>query len=402
MVEGLLELNLLRYITVRAALAALTAFALGLVLGPPVIRWLRAHRIGERPEKGDSARLDALHRHKRDTPTMGGVLIIGTAAVAIVLFARLEAFFPLLVLGAMLALGLIGAADDWKKLRSRGRGLGARTKLALQCAVGLAIGLALFAHYEHRDFALQAAERPAPSPTARAVAAELAAAPSLPSPAAAPSAAPPPAPPRLEGTALTVPLLKDVCVPLGFGFVFFAALVLVASCNAVNLTDGLDGLAAGAALPVLAVYTVIAYLVGHAELAAYLWLPHVPGAGEAAVAGAALLGATLAFLWYNAHPAQLFMGDTGSLALGGAIAVLALAVKQELLLVLAGGLFVLEALSVLLQVASFRLCGRRLFRIAPLHHHFQFGGQFETKVTVRFWIVGAMLAVAALITLKVR
>jgi len=184
--------------------------------------------------------------------------------------------------------------------------------------------------------------------------------------------------------------------------VLFAALVVVATCNAVNLTDGLDGLAAGSSAFTLVVYTAIAYAVGRTDFSSHLRLPFVPGAGEAAVVGAATLGATLAFLWFNAHPAEVFMGDTGSLALGGAIATLALSAKQELLLPLAGGVFVIEALSVLLQVVSFRLTGRRILRIAPLHHHFEFAGLCETKVTVRLWIVAAVLATLALAALKVR
>ncbi|RME77015.1 MAG: phospho-N-acetylmuramoyl-pentapeptide-transferase [Planctomycetota bacterium] len=392
MLETLLPVNLLRYITVRAGLAALTAFSLGLLFTPVWIRLMRRLQFGEQVAKGDSAELDALHRNKRGTPTLGGVPIVLTALVGIVAFARLDAFFPLLVLFATLALAAIGLADDRRKLHSSGRGLSARRKLALECAVGLCVGAALFAHYESRDFRVEAATRPALALEAPATARTETS-------RAEPS--PQPLPP-VEGTALTVPFFKGVSVPLGLGFVFFAALVLVATCNAVNLTDGLDGLAAGSSVFVLLVYTLIAYVVGRADFSAYLQLPYVPGAGEAAVAGAALTGATLAFLWYNAHPAEIFMGDTGSLALGGAIAVLALSVKQELLLVLAGGVFVLEALSVVLQVASFRLTGRRIFRIAPLHHHFEFGGQFETKVTTRLWITGAILCVLALMTLKVR
>jgi phospho-N-acetylmuramoyl-pentapeptide-transferase len=391
MIETLLDLNLIRYITVRAALAALTAFGLGLVLTPLWIRLLRRIKLGEQIGKGDSAELDALHRGKQGTPTMGGILIVLTAVVGTCLFARMDGFFPLLLVGAMGALAAIGFADDRAKLTSRGRGLRARTKLGLQCGVGLCVGIALFAHYESRDFRVEAAVH---APAAAVNGAELT--------HGSYAEAPAQRPPIVQGTALTVPFLKDVSIPLGLAFIFFAALVLVATCNAVNLTDGLDGLAAGSSVFVLLVYTTIAYVVGRADFAAYLMLPYIPGAGEAAVAGAALTGATLAFLWYNAHPAEIFMGDTGSLALGGAIAVLALSVKQELLLLVAGGIFVLEAVSVLLQVASFRLTGRRIFRIAPIHHHFQFGGQFETKVTMRFWIAGAILCVLALVTLKLR
>jgi phospho-N-acetylmuramoyl-pentapeptide-transferase len=396
------DLDILRYITFRAAMAAVFAFVFGVAIGPGLIRALRRRKIGDVAEKGDSGELDRLHEGKKGTPTMGGLLIVGAALGAVLLFGRLDAFFVRLLVPAIVALAAIGWVDDRAKLTSRGRGLRARTKLALQAAVGLAVGLALQVHFsqeslasaapspdelEARDLDLAAAAfggaglapLPPPTPAARARPANL-----------------------VDGTALYIPFLKSAVIPLGLAFALFAAFVVLATVNAVNFTDGLDGLAAGTSAFTLLVFTAVAYAVGRTDFSAYLLLPYVPGAGEAAVVGASVLGATLAFLWYNAHPAEIMMGDTGSLGLGGAIAGLALSSKQELLLVIAGGVFVLEALSVVLQIASFKLTGRRIFRIAPIHHHFQFGGTFETKVTVRLWIVAAILAVAALATLKVR
>jgi phospho-N-acetylmuramoyl-pentapeptide-transferase len=402
----LLDLNVLRYITFRAALAALVAFALGVAAGPAVIRALRRRKIGETGEKGDSARLDALHHGKKGTPTMGGVLIVGSALAATLLFARLGTFFVQAIVLSMVALGAIGLVDDRAKLTSRGRGLSARRKLLLQVLIGLAVGIAMQVHYDGLE---RRADAYAPSPDEAVDTANI----DLAGPAlgGAPGLAPvPPLPAEararpanlVEGTAVYVPFFKRVRVPLGAAFVLFAALVVAATVNAVNFTDGLDGLAAGTSCFALGVFTVIAYLVGRSDFSRYLQLPFVPGAGEAAVVGAATLGATLAFLWFNAYPAEVFMGDTGSLALGGTIAVLALGVKQELLLFVAGFVFALEGISVVLQIACFKLTGRRIFRIAPIHHHFQFGGLFETKVTTRLWIVAAILAVAALATLKVR
>jgi phospho-N-acetylmuramoyl-pentapeptide-transferase len=400
----LFDVNVLRYITFRAAMAALAAFAVGVLAGPPLIRALRARKIGESNAKGDSTALDALHQGKKGTPTMGGLLILGAGLASTLLFARLDAFFVRLLILAMTGLAAIGFVDDRRKLTSRGRGLSARRKLALQALVGLAVGIAMQVHYHELDLRPASAERTPDELEPGAV--DLAAGfgggaglATVPPPSAASRAVPPH---LVEGDAVYVPFLKRVRVPLGFAFVFFAALVVASTANAVNFTDGLDGLAAGTSSFALVVYTIVAYVVGRADFSSYLQLPFVPGAGEAAVVGAALLGATLAFLWFNAHPAEVFMGDTGSLALGGAIAVLALAAKHELLLLVAGGVFALEGLSVALQIACFKLTGRRIFRIAPIHHHFQFGGLFETKVTTRLWIVAAILSVVALATLKVR
>jgi phospho-N-acetylmuramoyl-pentapeptide-transferase len=398
----LFELNVLRYITVRTALAALTAFAIGIALGPWLVAALRRRKIGALVDKGDSARLDELFQGKKGTPTMGGVLIVGATLVATLAFAHLSSFFVWLMIATMVVLAAIGLIDDWSKLHSHGRGMSARRKLLCQILVGLGVGLAMQTHYMGLERDVGAWEK---SPEEAMDPAQFDVG------IGAPGLAPIPPPPVLrdrphnlvEGTSLYVPFSKNTTFRLGGAlFALFAALVLVSTVNAVNFTDGLDGLAAGTSIFSLAVYVTIAYVVGRSDFSAYLRLPFVPGAGEAAVVGGAALGATLAFLWYNAHPAEVFMGDTGSLALGGLIAALALTVKQELLLLVAGGIFAMEGLSVVLQIASFKLTGKRIFRIAPIHHHFQFGGAFETKVTTRFWIVAAILAVVALTTLKVR
>jgi phospho-N-acetylmuramoyl-pentapeptide-transferase len=374
------EIHILRYITVRAALAAITAFVLGIACGPSLIAALRARRIADQNAKGDCKALDALNAEKRATPTMGGLLIVGASVVSTLLFARLDAFFVQLGLAVVLALGTVGFLDDRAKLVTSGRGLSARAKLRAETAIGLLAGLAIFFHYAMIDNRALAESFRFVEDEAAARAAQH----------------------FVRGTDLYLPFAKSASIPMGILYVGFAALVLVATCNAVNMTDGMDGLAAGTSIFTIGTFVAIAYVMGRADFTEYLRLPFVPGAGEAAVLGSAALGATLSFLWFNAHPAEVFMGDTGSLALGGVVAVLALAVKQELLLPIAGGVFVLEGLSVVLQVGSVKLRGKRIFICAPVHHHFHLGGLKETKVTIRLWIVSAILALLALATLKVR
>lgn len=346
--------NVVRYITVRAAMASLTAFALSLWGYPRLVAWLTAVRMGQQLRGEGIPQLHALQKHKDGTPTMGGVLILGALVGATVLWAD---WHEPLVWGAILvtaALGMIGGVDDYLKWsRRHAAGLRARHKFLAQVAIAAAFGLWL-------------ATRPA------------------------------------IGTGLDVPFLKQAVVDLGWVFVPFVILVVVGASNAVNLTDGLDGLAIGCTIMIALAYTGMSYLVGHQQFAEYLWIPHVPGAGELTVFCAALVGAGMGFLWHNAHPAALFMGDTGSLALGGALGAVAVLIKKELLLVIVGGVFVAEAASVILQVASFQLTGRRIFLMAPLHHHFQLKGWPENKVTVRFWIIGAVLALLSLSTLKLR
>ncbi len=346
-------LNVFRYITFRAALAILTALAAGLLLGPWLIRTLRAHQIGQSiREEGPAS-----HQAKAGTPTMGGLLILAAVVVPVLLWGDLSEPWVWVVTLATLLFGGIGALDDTLKVR-RGKNLGLRAwqKLGLQMVFGalVAAGLRLVA--------------------GRAT---------------------------YAGT-LTVPFFKTVVIELGVFYVPFVALILIGSSNAVNLTDGLDGLAIGAVLIASGTYGIFTYLAGNAKAAHYLQIPSVPGAGEVAVFMAAMVGASLAFLWYNCHPAQVFMGDVGSLALGAAIGCTAAIAKQELVLVIVGGLFVAEALSVILQVASFKTRGKRIFRMSPLHHHFELSGWAESQVVVRFWIVSIVFALMGLATLKLR
>ena len=345
-------LNVFRYITFRAAYAALTALALSLLLGPRVIRALAAWRLGQQVR----AEGPATHRAKEGTPTMGGLLILGAVAASTLLWGRLDNPYLWLVLLSTLGFGAVGFADDRLKIARRSsRGLAARAKLALQGLVALGFAGALLA---------------------------------LPDPA--------------FETRVAIPFFKRVLVDLDWLYAPFVVLVLVGSSNAVNLTDGLDGLATGTTLVAASFFTVTTYLAGNAVFARYLQVPYVEGAGELAVFCGALLGAGMGFLWFNAHPATVFMGDTGSLALGAALGAVAVVSKHEVLLVLVGGIFVVEALSVMAQVASFRLTGRRVLRMAPLHHHFEELGWAEPKIIVRFWIAAVVLALLGLSTLKLR
>jgi phospho-N-acetylmuramoyl-pentapeptide-transferase len=342
--------NVFRYITFRAAGAAVTALLLSLLLGPWFIETLRSYQLGQViREEGPET-----HRGKAGTPTMGGLLILVAHLVPTLLWAKLTNTYVWVAVGVTLAFGLIGFADDFLKVRRQHNlGLTARQKMGLQILAGALTGTLLYLL------------------------------------------------PGFE-TTLTFPFAKNVALPLGIFYVPFAVLVLVGTSNAVNLTDGLDGLAIGATLTAAATYAVFTYLAGNVVLGGYLQVTLIPGVGEVTIFCAALVGASLGFLWYNAHPAEVFMGDVGSLAIGAAIGVVALLAKQEILLVLVGGLFVLEALSVILQVGSFKLTGRRIFRMAPLHHHFELAGWAESKVIVRFWILTILFALLSLSTLKLR
>jgi len=343
--------NVFRYITFRAAMAVMTALLVSLIFGPRFIRTLRRLSVGQNiREVGPES-----HQVKAGTPTMGGLLILLALVVSTLLWANLANPFVWIAVVVTSLFGLIGFADDFIKVR-RGRNLGltARHKLFLQVVVGAAAALVL------RSLPL-----------------------------------------GFEST-LSFPFLKGLAPDLGWLYVPFVALVLVGASNAVNLTDGLDGLAIGSTLIAAATYAVFTYVAGHKGVATYLQVSAVPGVGEVSVFCGALVGASLGFLWFNGHPAQVFMGDVGSLALGGAIGMVAVLCKQELVLVLVGGLFVLEALSVILQVGSYKLTGKRIFRMAPLHHHFELLGWAEPKIIVRFWIVALLFALAGLSTLKLR
>ncbi|HPA80404.1 MAG TPA: phospho-N-acetylmuramoyl-pentapeptide-transferase [Thermoanaerobaculales bacterium] len=345
--------NVFRYITFRTGLALATAFFLSLVVGPWLVNRLRALQIRQEiREEGPEH-----HQVKAGTPTMGGLLIVGSIALTTLLWADLGNLYVWTVLGVSLGFAAIGFTDDWIKVRRRRNlGLTARQKILLQALVGLAGGLA-----------------------AKAIAA--------------------PAP---HAGALALPFVKDLLLPLGLAYLPFVMIVMLGSSNAVNLTDGLDGLAGGAMAIAAGTYTVFVYIAGHLRFAEYLRVVAVSGAGEVAVFTGAITGAALGFLWFNCHPAQVFMGDVGSLALGGGIGIVAVVAKQELLLMLVGGLFVLEALSVLIQVGSYKLRRKRVFRMAPLHHHFELAGWTETQVVVRFWIISVVFALAGLATLKLR
>jgi phospho-N-acetylmuramoyl-pentapeptide-transferase len=341
------------YLTLRGILAALTALSIALIVGPWMIRSLAARQIGQNVrELGPQS-----HLSKQGTPTMGGALILVAMLASTLLWADLANRYVWIVSGVTAAFGLIGFYDDYLKLVvGNSKGLAARWKYFWQSVAGLAAAVALF--YT----------------------------------AATPSE-----------TALHVPFFKDVAIPLGpVGFVVLTYLVIVGSSNAVNLTDGLDGLAIMPAVMVAGALGVFAYASGNAIFANYLLIPHVAGAGEMLIFCATLFGAGLGFLWFNTYPAQVFMGDVGALALGAALGALAVVVRQEVVLFVMGGVFVLETVSVILQVASFKLTGRRIFRMAPIHHHFELKGWAEPKVIVRFWIITVVLVLAGLATLKVR
>ncbi len=343
----------------RAVLAAVTAFAMVLISGRPFIRFLASHRVLEHSERGDSQRLDEMHASKSRTPTLGGVVFFGAVVVSTLLWARPGERLVLLILAYVMSLCVLGFLDDTKKLRTK-KGLSARAKFRTQVVLSLLAGGYLYAY---------------PIGVTHAVAGGSA------------------------GTCLFFPFFKDLYVQTGVGFIALVACVGAGSSNAVNLTDGLDGLAVGSSLLVAAAFTVVACVAGSAETSSLFRMPHVEGGLEVAVILGSLIGGGLGFLWFNCHPAQIFMGDTGALPLGGTLGLAAVVLKQELLLVLAGGVLVAEALSVILQVASYKLRKKRIFLIAPLHHHYQFKGWPETKITVRFWIVGAILALFSLVSI---
>ena len=346
--------NIFRYITFRAAMATITAFLISMILGPIVIKLLTHLKIGENIRKEDSARLYELHSRKQDTPTMGGILILLAILSATLLWADIFNRYIILVLFSTVWLGITGFIDDYlKHIRKKSKGLTAASKFTSQIILGLVLGIILFLTPQN-------------------------------------------------GTKIDMPFLKDVSLELGIFYILFVIIVITGSSNAVNLTDGLDGLAIGTVIMVALAFSVLSYVSGNIRFSSYLFIPYIKGGGELTVFCASILGAGLGFLWFNCYPASIFMGDVGSLALGGALGITALLIKKELLLVIVGGIFVLEALSVILQVASFRLTKKRIFRIAPLHHHFQFLGWSETKVIVRFWILASLLALFTIVTLKIR
>ncbi|OQY05233.1 MAG: phospho-N-acetylmuramoyl-pentapeptide-transferase [Desulfobacteraceae bacterium 4572_123] len=343
--------NVFRYITFRTIWAGLTALLICFFFGPWVIRKLAILQVGQYV-RNDGPQT---HLKKAGTPTMGGTLIIFSVVLSTLLWSDLSNYFVWIVLLVTVGFGGVGFVDDYlMQVKKQSKGLSARGKLGLQIVIALLAGILV---YVNPDF----------------------------------------------NTCVTLPFLKNISPNLGWGYIFFAPLVIVGASNAVNLTDGLDGLAIGPVIVAAGTYMIFSYIAGHVEISGYLQVGYVAGGGEMTVFCGALAGAGLGFLWFNAYPAQIFMGDVGSLPLGAALGTVAVITKQEILLVLVGGLFVVEALSVIFQVGFFKATrGRRIFRMAPLHHHFELKGWPEPKVIVRFWIIAIMLALISMSTLKLR
>ncbi len=342
-------LNLIRYISFRAGAATATALLIGLLIGPAFINWLRAKQGKGQPIRADGPQS---HLAKRGTPTMGGLMILISVGISVLLWMDLSNVYVWSCLLVTAGFGLIGFLDDYDKVKkAHHAGLKGRTRLLLEFVIaGVATWLMV----------------------------------------------------RVSGTHLYMPFVQGEVVNLSWAYILFGAFVIVAFGNAVNLTDGLDGLATMPVIIACIAFTLIAYLVGNVKYATYLGIPHVPGAGDLTVLLLAIVGAGLAFLWFNAPPAAVFMGDTGSLALGGALGAVAVATHHEFVLVVVGGLFVLEAVSVVVQVFWFKRYGKRIFRMAPIHHHFEHLGWSEPTVVIRFWIISFILALAGLSTLKLR
>jgi phospho-N-acetylmuramoyl-pentapeptide-transferase len=345
--------NLFRYITFRTGCAMATSLVICFAFGPAIIRWLKRKQGEGQPIRDDGPET---HLKKKGTPTMGGLMILVSVIASTLLWADLSNIYTWVVLFVTFGFGLVGFLDDYRKLTRRSHhGVPGKVRLAIQIIISAAAVYVVASN-------------------------------------AAPATA----------DALAIPFVKDYMLPLGIMFVPFAVLVIVGASNAVNLTDGLDGLATVPVIIAALCFIIIAYLVGRIDFANYLQIHHVPGAGELAVFCGSLVGACLGFLWFNAPPAQVFMGDTGSLSLGSALGSVAVIVKHELVLAIIGGLFVMETLSVIIQVASFKLTGKRVFRMAPIHHHFEKLGWSEPTVVIRFWIIACILGLIGLSTLKLR
>ncbi|MFH1414292.1 MAG: phospho-N-acetylmuramoyl-pentapeptide-transferase [Candidatus Omnitrophota bacterium] len=365
--------NIFRYITFRSGMAIITSFLISLILGPPLIEKLKKLKIGENVRKEDSEKLHELHRSKQDTPTMGGILILLAIVSSTLLWADITNRYIHIALFSTIWLGVTGFIDDYLKqvhpvrnlkqqngkvgisngAKKKSKGLTARAKLTSQIILGLILGAIFLLDPE-------------------------------------------------ISIKLDLPFLKNIAFDLDGFYILFVILVIAGTSNAVNLTDGLDGLAIGIVVMVALAFSVLSYVTGNIKLSEYLLIPYIKNSAELTVFCASIMGAGLGFLWFNCYPASVFMGDVGSLALGGAIGTVALLIKKELLLVVVGGIFVLEALSVIIQVGTFRLTKKRIFKIAPLHHHFQFMNWSENKVIVRFWIIAGLLALLTLVTLKIR
>ncbi len=346
--------NVFKYITFRAGMAAITAFVVSLMIGPLVIRFLHNLDLKQTIERVGFSKLYAAHEGKDKVPTMGGILIIGAVVISTLLWADLTNRYILLCLVTVLWLGAVGFIDDYLKLLKKdSKGLTAATKFFGQMTLGIGIGIFLY----------------------------------LDSPG---------------WQEISIPFLKNWFLAIGPLYILFVAVVIVGTSNAVNLTDGLDGLAIGCTAMIALTYGIFSYVTGHATFSDYLQVPFVAGAGELTIFCATILGAGMGFLWFNSHPANVFMGDVGSLSLGGALGAVAIFTKKEFLLIIVGGVFVVEALSVILQVASYKLRKKRIFLMAPLHHHFQLKGLTESKVVIRFWIISIILALCGLSALKLQ
>jgi len=348
--EYFIFFNVFRYITFRTIYATVTALLLTLLLGPYFIGKLNALRFKQNVrENGPSS-----HLQKEGTPTAGGILVLFSIIISTCMWADLTNHYIWTVLFSLVGMGLIGLRDDWKKIRGgNSQGITPREKIFWQFLIAAAVSIYICFL---PDFSTQ----------------------------------------------LSIPFFKNAQPNLGAFYVIFSIFVIVGASNAVNLTDGLDGLAIGLVLIVSATYLLFSYITGHFILSDYLKIAYISGAGELTIFCGAMVGAAMGFLWYNSHPAQVFMGDVGSLALGGSLGTVAVITKHEILLAIVGGMFVVEALSVIFQVGSFKLRGKRIFKMAPLHHHYELKGWAESKITVRFWIIGAVLALLAISTLKLR
>ncbi len=345
--------NLFKYLTFRTGGAMMTALLLGFLIGPGMIRWLKKKQREGQPIREDGPET---HFKKAGTPTMGGLMILISSGISVLLWADLKNPYVWIVAGVIIGFGLIGVADDYAKLTKRSHhGIPGRLRLMFEFGIA-SCAVAAYLHFT----------------------------------------------PNTIDTGLAIPFMKDFLVPLGFFFIPFAMLVIVGASNAVNLTDGLDGLAIVPVMIAAGCFGIITYLVGNIVYAPYLGIHYIPGTGELAVICGALIGAGMGFLWFNAPPAMVFMGDTGSLSMGAGLGTIALLAKHELVLVVIGGLFVLETVSVIVQVASFKLTGKRVFAMAPLHHHFEKKGWSEPTIVIRFWIIAVILALIGLATLKLR
>jgi phospho-N-acetylmuramoyl-pentapeptide-transferase len=344
--------NVLKYITFRGGASFVTAFLITIILWKISEKWFKRLNFGEKIDMYGHSSLEELHRNKKGTPTMGGVIIIAAVCLASAFWVKPSVSMVWHVLTVMLLLGGLGFIDDFLKIK-KGKGLTRKEKLFFQIIIGLMVGWLI---YQNQD---------------------------VPS-------------------TLRLPFIKSFILDLGVFYVVWAGFVIVATSNAVNFTDGLDGLAIGGVITNSLVFAILSYLAGHIKFSQYLFIPYINGSGELTVICTALLGAGLGFLWFNSHPAEIFMGDTGALSLGGVIGVIALFIKKEFLLIISGGIFVVEALSVVIQIAAIRIWKTRVFKAAPLHHHFQLKGLSESKIIIRFWIVSIIFSVLALLTLKLR